>query len=468
MDWAGLGRDIAGELILAGDERMALARKQHACSLPLAEPEVLLRCAGVEDVRRAVDFVARDRPPFAVRSGGHCFGDRSSSAGLVIDLSAMNQIVVEEGAVRSGPGALSGDLSRAIGEAGRILPTGGCPLVAVGGLALAGGFGFLGRRLGLVADRVRSLEIVLADGRLAQASADENSDLFWALRGGGALGFGIVTGLALETAPLEPLVVLNGRWPLAEAVSLVEAWQAWAPDAADKVGLQLGLVSTDFPDEPAFVELYGIVAGPPAEAAVQVAQVRARLGRLASGLETWAASPAEAADYCVGLADRRMGPAWLPERPYAEVGLQATRSQFFDGSIGRARIEECVRHFAKERLYAQHREIELVPWRGAYAKDDRTACFLHRTPRLLVRHTATVGARSTSQLRAATAAWARRSAEVLAPDWNGRSYQGYAEPGWDDEAVAFHGDRLSRLIDVRERYDPDDLFSKGTSRFTVG
>lgn len=468
MDWAGLGRGIAGELILAGDERMMLARKQHACSLPLAEPEALLRCADVGDVRRAVDFVARHRPPFAVRSGGHCFGDRSSSAGLVIDLAAMTQVVVGEGAVRSGPGALSGDLSRALAAAGRILPSGGCPLVAIGGLALAGGFGFLGRRLGLVADRVRSLEIVLADGRPVQASADENADLFWALRGGGGLGFGIVTGLALETAPLEPLVVLNGRWPLAEAVSLIEAFQAWAPDADDEVNLQLGLVSTDFPDEPAFVELYGIVAGPPAEAAVQVAQVEAWLGRLASGLETWAASPAAAADYCVGLADRRMGPAWLPERPYAGVGLQATRSQFFDGPVGRARIKDCVRHFAKERLYAQYREIELVPWRGAYAKDDGTSCFLHRTPRLLARHTATVGARSTAGLRAATAAWAQRSAEALATDWNGHSYQGYAEPGWDGEAAAFHGDRLPRLLEIRKRYDPDDLFSKGTSSFTAG
>jgi FAD binding domain len=467
MDWKELARGMAGELILAGDPRLVLARKQYARALPFAEPQALLRCAGAEDVVRAVGFVARHRPPFAVRSGGHCFGDLSSSEGLVIDLSAMDGIAAGEGAVRVGPGALTGDLSRALAASGRIVPTGGCPLVALGGLALAGGFGFLGRRLGLTADRVTRFEIVLADGRRIEAGVDEHPDLFWALRGGGALGFGIVTGLTLATAPLARLTVVNGRWPLAEAAALVEAWQAWAPDADSAIGLELGLVSSDFPEEPALVELFGIVAAPPRESVGEVERIRAWLGPLAQGLDAWQASPAEGADYCAGLASHRMSPAWLPKRPYDSVGLQATRSQFFEGGLSSAGIEECVRHFAEDRLYAQYRELELVPWRGAYARDDGTACFLHRAPRFLIRHTATIGARSPPELRAATAAWTRRSAECLAPDSNGHCYQGYAEPDREGWPAGCHGERLPRLLDVRKRYDPDGLFS-GTSRFTEG
>lgn len=478
MDWAGLSRGMAGELILAGDDRLRWADKQYACALPLARPQALLRCAAVEDVRRAVEFVRRHPIPFAVRSGGHCFGDLSSSEGLIIDLSGMNSITAgEEGRVDVGPGALSGDLSRTLAAAGRVVPTGGCPLVAIGGLALAGGFGFLGRRHGLTADRVVRLQAVLADGEVVEASAEEQPELFWALRGGGALGFGIVTRLTLATAELEPLTVLNGRWPLTEAAALVEAWQAFAPEAEEALSLELGLVCPDFLDEPAFVELFGIVAGAPSEAAPHVARVEAWLGPLASQLSKWQASPAEGADYCVGLLNHRMGEAWLPKRPPDAVGLQSTRSHFFDGELSAPAIGECVRGFAEDRRYAQLRELELVPWRGAYARDDGTACFLHRDPRLLIRHTATVGARSTPELRAHTAEWTRRSAGSLAPESNGRAYQGYAEAGRDDWAEACHGERLPRLIGIAARYDPDRLFGRsgvklpgpaGTSRFTGG
>jgi FAD/FMN-containing dehydrogenase len=478
MDWTGLARGVAGELILAGDERLRLADKQYACALPLAKPQALLRCASVDDVRRAVEFVRRYPVPFAIRSGGHCFGDLSSSEGLVIDLAGLSSVALgEEGIADVGPGALSGDLSRALAAAGRVVPTGGCPLVAIGGLALAGGFGFLGRRHGLAADRVVRLEVVLADGEVVEASAEDNPDLFWALRGGGALGFGIVTRLTLATAPLEPMTVLNGRWPMTEAGALIEAWQAFAPDADETVSLELGLVCPDFLDEPAFVELFGIVAGAPLEAGAHVARVEAWLGPLAAQLSVWQASPIEAADYCVGLLNHRMGPAWLPKRPYDAVGLQSTRSGFFDGPLSAAAIGECVRGFAEDRQHAQLRELELVPWRGAYAPDDGTACFVHRDARMLIRHTAAVGARSAPELRAHTAAWTRSSAAALAPDSNGRAYQGYAEAGRGDWAAACHGARLPRLLEIRSRYDPDRLFARcavplrnaaGTSRFTEG
>ncbi len=470
MDWAALGRGMAGELILAGDERLRLADKQYACALPLARPQALMRCASVDDVRRSVDFVRRHLVPFAVRSGGHCFGDLSSSEGLVIDLSGLAAVAMGgEGTVEAGPGALSGDLSRVLAGAGRVVPTGGCPLVAIGGLALAGGFGFLGRRHGLTADRVVAMEVVLADGEVVEASASSNPDLFWALRGGGALGFGIVTRLTLATAPAEPLTVLNGRWPLAEAAALVESWQAFAPDADEAVSLELGLVCPDFLDEPAFVELFGIVIGPPPEAAGHVARVEAWLGPLAPQLSLWPASPAAGADYCVGLLNHRMGEAWLPKRPPDAVGLQSTRSAFFERELSAAAIAECVRNFGEDRQYAQLRELEFVPWRGAYAGDDGTACFLHRAPRMLIRHTATVGARSTPELRAHMADWTRRSAAALEGESNGRAYQGYAEPGSDGWARACHGGRLERLIEIKARRDPQGLFARpGTSGFTGG
>jgi FAD binding domain-containing protein len=454
VDWPALARGMAGELILAGDPRMVLAGKHYAARLPFVPPRALLRCRSVDDVRRALDFVRERRPPFAVRSGGHCFGDLSSSPGLVIDLAEMNALAWQGRRVRVGPGLASGELSRALAARGRIVPTGGCPLVAIAGLALAGGFGFLGRRHGLVADRVVRLEALLADGRLVAASAEEEPDLFWALRGGGG-GFGIVTGLTLATRKLEPLTAVNGRWPLAEAPALIDAWQHWAPSAPRAVGLELGLVAPDLDDRPAFVELFGPILGEPERAARPLAALRRLLGPLAAGLDTWDLPAAAAADFLVGLLNHRAAPAWLPKRPYAEVGCQATASQFFDRPVSRLALDALVARFAADRLYAQSRELELVPWGGAYARG--SACSAHRRARLLVRHTAYTGARSDPGLRAHASAW---TAAALAADASGRSYQGYAEPARPDWARACHAAAAPRLAALRARYDGDGLWGQ--------
>ena len=459
IDWPALARGMEGDLILAGDPRMAMAGKQYAASLPFVPPRALLRCRTVDDVRRALAFVTGRRAPFAIRSGGHCFGDLSASPGLVIDLAEMNGIAWQGRKLRVGPGALSGELSRALAARGRVVPTGGCPLVAIGGLALAGGFGFLGRRYGLTADHVVKMEVVLADGSVVETSAQVEPDLFWALRGAGALGFGVVTGLTLATRKLEPLTVVNGRWPLAEAPVLIDAWQHWAPEAPGAVGLELGLVAPDLPDEPAFVELFGPVLGPPARAARQVGAVRRWLGPLASGLQAGDLQPAAGADFVVGLLDHRAGPAWLPKRPYEGVGFQATRSHFFERPLGRAAIADCVAHFASDRRHAQHRELELVPWGGAYARDDGTSCFAHRRARLLIRHSAFAGARSDAALRAHTAGWAAESAATLAGEAGGHAYQGYAEPEREDWPRACYGDAAARLARLRARFDPEGLFA---------
>lgn len=457
IDWPALGRGLSGDLILAGDERMVLANKHYAARLPFEPPRALLRCAEADDVRRALAFAAEHGAPFAVRSGGHCFGDLSASPGLVVDLARMNRIEVEHDFVRCGPGALSGDLSRALAAHGRVVPTGGCPLVGIGGLALAGGFGFLGRRHGLTADQVVRMQVLLADGQVAVASAEEEPDLFWALRGGGASGLGIVTELSLRTHALQSLTLVNGRWPLAEAPALTDEWQNWAPDEPRAVNLELGLGATDFPDQPPYAEMFGIVLGSPSEAEPHIARLKSRLGRLAARLRTWNLDPAAGADFVVGLRDRQAGPAWLPSLPYAAAGFHSTRSHFFERPIGREAIEDCVRHFAEDRLYAQQRELELVPWGGAYRDGGDDSCFAHREARLLIRHSAFAGVRSTPEIRAHSTAWAQASAGTLAGAACGGSYQGYAEPGRSDWRSACYRDREPRLAELRRRFDPEGL-----------
>jgi FAD/FMN-containing dehydrogenase len=455
--WGALAARLDGALILPGDLGMAANNKQFASALPLSEPQALLRCSSPADVQRGVAHAVEHDLAVTIRSGGHCFGDLSCGTGLVLDVSGMNAVRPEGERVVLGPGALAGDTAEALAAHDRAIATGGCPLVAMGGLALAGGFGFLGRRDGLTSDQIDAFEVVLADGRIVVADADSEPDLFWALRGGGALGFGVVTRLVARTQELAPLVVVIGRWSLDEAAALIADWQHWSPNADPAINLELGLIGSDFLEDPPFVELFGIVAGTQDEAAPHLAALSRRLGRLADRLDVWQVTRAEAARYCSGLLGHRLKPAWLPSRPYGAPGLQATRSHFFEEPLGRAAVEQCVRNVADDRLYSQYRELEFVPWGAAYQQGG--GAFAHRDAHMLIRHTATVGVRSDENLRAHARAWTEASFAALDAHSDSRAYQGYAEPrrtGWH---AACYGPALPRLLDLKQRYDPAGLFA---------
>jgi hypothetical protein len=147
-------------------------------------------------VTDAVGFAAKHPDlPLGTRSGGHGFSGRSTNdGGIVIDVGALNSIEVldeEKRLVRIGPGARWVDVAKRLGEHGWALSSGDYGGVGVGGLATAGGVGWLSRKHGLTIDHVVAAEIVLADGSLVRATAEENPDLFWAIRGAGA-NFGIV------------------------------------------------------------------------------------------------------------------------------------------------------------------------------------------------------------------------------------------------------------------------------------
>lgn len=467
-DWSPLAGKLTGSVVLPDDPDIALASKQFAAGTPLASPQALIRCNDAADIRASLEWLRRYEIPFSVRSGGHCFGDLSSSTGAIIDLAGLNFVEVEtrlaggDAIVRVGPGATAAEVSRTLAARGLMLPTGGCPSVAVGGLSLAGGFGFLGRRFGLVTDQVTGLRVLTPSGEEIDADGETHPDLFWALRGGGTGGFGIVTELRLRARPAERVLVCYGAWRLGAAASLFARWQAWAPECPGEVNIELGLSAPDDTDEPCHIELFGVIHDC-ADTARHLAELQSMLGPMASALRTRNLPLEVAADYLVGLLDRRAQPAWQPSRPYRNPGFQFTRSDFFDADIDTYAFAQCVALLEVDRRYAQFREIEIIPWGGAYAWPRQDACFLHRAPRMLIRHTAMAGARSTSDLREHAREWADASQRSLAHAANGHAYQGYADlrlSGWEH---AYYGSNYPRLQAIKRRYDPGQVFRHAQS-----
>jgi hypothetical protein len=199
IDYAAVPESLAARAVEPGDSAFSRVRNNYIRG---GNPGIVLRPSSVEEVVDAVGF-AREHPDIAlgVRSGGHGFSGRSTNdGGIVIDVGHLNEIEVldvDTRRVRIGPGARWAAVAVKLAEHGWALSSGDYGGVGVGGLATAGGIGYLSREHGLTIDHLRSARIVLADGSVVTASAEENPELFWAIRGAGA-NFGVVVSFEFE------------------------------------------------------------------------------------------------------------------------------------------------------------------------------------------------------------------------------------------------------------------------------
>jgi alkanesulfonate monooxygenase SsuD/methylene tetrahydromethanopterin reductase-like flavin-dependent oxidoreductase (luciferase family) len=247
---------LADHAVEPGDAAYSRVRSTYMRG---GSPGLVLRAQSRAEVVEALAFARTQDVALAVRSGGHGISGRSTNdGGIILDLSALNDVeIVDETArlVRVGPGARWGDVAAALEPHGWALSSGDYGGVGVGGLATAGGIGWLVREHGLTIDHLVSAEVVLADGSVVTASADENPDLFWAVRGAGA-NFGIVTSFVFEVDEIGDL-----------------GWAQLVFDASDTAAFlaDWGQVVEDSPrDTTSF-----LIMGAPRRGQPQVAQVMA-------------------------------------------------------------------------------------------------------------------------------------------------------------------------------------------------
>ncbi|PRX36615.1 FAD/FMN-containing dehydrogenase [Paraburkholderia sp. BL18I3N2] len=198
---------IRGQVLLPGDATFEVARSIWNAMID-RHPAIILRCAGVADVRQGVAFARDNGLPLAIRGGGHNIGGSAlCNDGVVLDLSQMKSVQIDPTARRAyvEPGATLHDFDHEAQAFGLATPLGINSTTGVAGLTLGGGFGWLSRRYGMTVDNLVSADVVTAEGELVHASADSHQDLFWAIRGGGG-NFGVVTRFEFALHPVGPLV----------------------------------------------------------------------------------------------------------------------------------------------------------------------------------------------------------------------------------------------------------------------
>ena len=226
---------LRGELIEPNDQRYETVRKVYNAMID-RKPRLIARCMDVADVITSVTFGREQKLAVSIRGGGHnAAGLGVCDGGLVIDLSPMRYVRVDpkKRTVLAGGGALWGDVDHATHAFGLAIPAGIISTTGVGGLTLGGGIGHLTRQCGLTIDNLLGVEMVLADGRFVTANAKDNSDLFWAVRGGGG-NFGVVTSFLFKAHPIHTDYAGPMFWRLEDAAEVMRWYRGFitkAPNA---------------------------------------------------------------------------------------------------------------------------------------------------------------------------------------------------------------------------------------------
>jgi FAD/FMN-containing dehydrogenase len=282
----GLRGAVRGEMIRPGDAGYDAARRVNNGMID-RRPALVVRAVDVADVLAAVDFARARGLLLAVRGGGHNGpGLGTCDDGLVLDLGAMDGIRVDPAArtARVEGGAKLGDLHHATYPFGLALPSGIVSTTGVGGITLGGGLGYLTRGYGLAIDNLLEVDMVLADGRLVTANADQHPDLFWAVRGGGG-NFGVVTSFLFRLHPVKDVYGGPMLWPVDRAAEVLRWYRDFLPAAPDDLGGFFAFLrvppAAPFPEALWDRPMCGVVwcyTGPPERAAATFAPIRARFG----------------------------------------------------------------------------------------------------------------------------------------------------------------------------------------------
>jgi FAD/FMN-containing dehydrogenase len=446
---------VRADVLLAGTAEYESARTSQIARFDDVRPHAVVRCRAPEDVAQALAFAGREGLHVALRSGGHCFAGRSSTTGVVIDVSPMDEVSVSEGTVTVGAGARLADVYDALAAHGRTIVAGCGPTVGIAGLTLGGGLGILGRAHGLTADQLVAARAVLADGRIVDCDENRHQDLFWALRGAGGGQFAAVTQLVFRTLPTPNATCFHLLWPWTVCAAVVRAWQAWAPDAPDTIAASLLVRAPADSDLPPLVSVFGAVLGDESAARAALAEFVADVGAVPSKANYAPGAYREIkrylAEYDVGSGERRP-----VER---EPGHSYSRSEFFRRELPSDAIAELLSRFADGRRQREVRVLDFTPWAGAYNRvpADATA-FVHRGERFLLKQEVVVDAGASQAERQAARGWLSRSWALVHPSGSGGVYPNFPDPELEDWGRAYHGANLDRLTRVKATYDPENVF----------
>ncbi|HLP17954.1 MAG TPA: FAD-binding oxidoreductase [Bacteroidota bacterium] len=436
---------LRGELIRDGEPGYEEARKIHNAMIS-KRPMMIARCADVADVIACVNFARTTKVPVAIRSGGHNGGGLGiCDKGLVIDLSRIKYVRVnpEEKTVVVGGGTTWGDVDHATHAFGMAVPSGIVSTTGVGGLTLGGGIGHLTRKFGLTIDSLLSVDMVLADGSFVTANARQNQDLFWAVRGGGG-NFGVCTAFTYQLHPISTVFAGPMLWDLSDAEEIMKWYARMIKPAPDDLNGFFAFLTVPpgppFPEHLHMKKMCGVVwtyTGKPEKADETFAAIRS-FKKPALDLVGQLPLPA-----LQGMFD-----ALVP------AGLQYYWRADFVNDLKDEAIKKHIKW--AEQMPTMLSTMHMYPVNGAASRvrsGDTAWSYRDAMWAMIV-----LGADPDPANAEKITAWTKAYQEDLHPYSAGGAYVNFMMDEGIDRVRATYRDNFDRLVKVKDKYDPENLF----------
>ena len=457
-----LEREFRGRILTPGEPGYAQARLVFDTVFDNVHPRAVAYCESLEDVERVVRWAGKNDIRIVPRCGGHSYAGYSTvQRGVVVDVTRIEQITVGQGVATVGAGTLLIDLYSRLWKRRVTVPGGSCATVGIAGLAQGGGVGLSGRKFGTTSDNIRELTIVPADGGALTCNENENSDLYWACRGGGGGNFGIVTSFVFDTHPVDEVTTFFITWPWNDAANVVREWQRLVPHSPDGLMGLCNLGATGNPGGQPAVSAGGQFYG-------SEAQLRSILRPL---LSVGSPSPTfvrrtfmEAALYWAGCSNDSVAECHLSgASPHGQLGRSTfkAKSRYALRPLNQEGIGALVRGVeARQRNFSLGAGgVILDSYGGAINRiaPDATA-FVHRDALFSMQFFANWEPTSPQSVVNANLRWIDDYYKSVIPHASRFAYQNYIDPdlaGWQQ---AYYGSNLPRLVAVKKKYDPANFF----------
>lgn len=438
-----LRREISGEVIEPSSPTSPRGDRVFYQEFAARRPRAVIEVVDAPDVSRVVGYARETGIELAVRAGGHSImGHSSSDGGLVLDLSRLKDIDVdrETRTAWAGAGLLAGEYTAEVGKHGLITGFGDTPSVGIAGITLGGGVGFLHRKLGLTLDNLLGAEIVTADGAIRHVDEESDPDLFWAIRGGGG-NFGVVTKLHYHLHPLP--TVLGGMMVLPATPRLVADFVEWAREADDDLSVIGGIaVAPPLPFLPDHVHGELVLMAMLAHAG-EGGVAEGEVGRLRS-LGTPLVDTVQEMPF-TDIYEGEEG----PPQPVAISG----RSLLSDGfSVEHA--EQVIASLRSATADMNVVQIRVLGGEVARVPADATA-FAHRDRAMIINVAAVY---SEPARRDEHEAWVEGLQEQVRVGPRGAYLNFHADDSSQAMRDLYPGSTWERLVDVKTKYDQDNIF----------
>lgn len=467
-----LRKQLKGTLVLPQDADYLYWAQSVNARFNTILPLAIALCETSEDVSTCIKWSRNTGVPIGTKGGGHNYNGASTTRGLLIATRRMNEIQVDKESrmLTAQSGTLNGSILSYLRNGNVMLPIGTCPQVGLTGLTLGGGIGKDSRWAGLTSDRLRSTELVLANGEIVTADNHTNPDLFWAVRGAGGGNFGIHTQMTYELVELISPVVSVLEFVFKGAAAAIDVFHTM--DTIIHSAPERLTCSFSIRTNPSLLNLPDQIAGSKLDPSIfpltfiqfSYQGEAGELENLIKPLTSYVV-PVSRRGAQLSYWDAMFN--WLIEAPDAEPRGFANASRYANSPISNSTVHDLVWNiveapFAQRRKYVYLSSLSRVGGVVNQVATDETA-YSHRNSNTIFNPNAFWRLEATPAEQLQLQRWLRGNYDLLKRQTQPESYQNFPDAIITDWPTAYYGPNLNKLIQVKRKYDPQNVFHHSQS-----